>query len=129
MTAIIPQGNADADSLVGAAGSDTIFGGQGDDNIQLGGTGANTESAATTVQYGHGNLGNDSVTAADSSGTNTLLGGQGNDTVVGGVGADFLNGNLGNDQITVTQTGTPAWRSFWPAAPRWPRCCRHPRTP
>jgi Ca2+-binding RTX toxin-like protein len=81
------QGNQGADSLTGGEGDDVVYGGRDDDVIDIG----------RGVNFGQGNLGNDTVSAAVASGRNTILGGQGDDRIVGGDDADFLNGNLGSD--------------------------------
>jgi Ca2+-binding RTX toxin-like protein len=84
------QGNQGADMLSGGSGNDTIYGGRDNDNIDVG----------LGVNFGQGNMGNDTVSAALGSGPNTLLGGQGNDVVVGAGDNDFLNGNLGDDSVS-----------------------------
>jgi Ca2+-binding RTX toxin-like protein len=83
------QGNQGADALAGGDGNDVVYGGRDNDVIDVGG-GAN---------FGQGNLGADTVSAAAATGPNTLLGGQGDDFVIGSSAADFLNGNLGNDAV------------------------------
>jgi Ca2+-binding RTX toxin-like protein len=84
------QGNQGADVLAGGLGNDVIYGGRDNDAIDVG-AGAN---------FGQGNLGADTVSAALATGPNTLLGGQGDDVVIGSGAADFLNGNLGNDAVS-----------------------------
>jgi Ca2+-binding RTX toxin-like protein len=84
------QGNQGADMLSGGSGNDTVYGGRDNDNIDVG----------LGTNFGQGNMGDDTVSAALGSGPNTLLGGQGNDVVVGGGDADFLNGNLGDDLVS-----------------------------
>lgn len=84
------QGNQGADMLSGGTGNDTVYGGRDDDSIDVG----------LGVNFGQGNIGNDTVSAALGSGPNTLLGGQGNDVVLGAGDNDFLNGNLGDDSVS-----------------------------
>ncbi|HZZ33304.1 MAG TPA: hypothetical protein VFE10_15070 [Phenylobacterium sp.] len=74
------QGNQGHDTLVASAGGlNTIFGGQGDDSIDMPAAG----KSPTATNFAQGNLGNDTITAAGSTGVTTLIVGNGGADVLG----------------------------------------------
>lgn len=88
------NGNAGDDVITvgagGSTGANRVQGGQGNDTITILGGGSNAAN---------GNLGDDTITAADATGNNRLRGGQGNDLIVAGHGHDQLMGDIGNDTL------------------------------
>lgn len=86
-TALIGNGNALDNRLIGNALDNVMNGYGGNDTIQ-GGDGNDTL---------YGEAGNDVLIG--ENGNDTIYGGDGNDTVVGNVGNDILYGGAGNDTI------------------------------
>ena len=104
--AVLFNGEAGADTLLGGLGGDTLFG--GNDNDSLSGGDANDSLyggfGADTLR---GESGNDFLSgAADNDildgglGNDLLSGGSNNDSLVGGDGADTLYGNKGVDTLS-----------------------------
>ncbi len=97
-------GNADSNTLLGAAGDDILYGRQGVDNL-FGGKGTDTM---------FGGAGNDDLFGGDSKdilygggGDDRLFGGSGNDLLVGGGGADIfvIDGSSEIDRVRDFQIG------------------------
>ena len=85
-------GLAGNDTLAGGDGADTLNGGDGNDVIR----GGATEADLRDVIFGGD--GNDDIDAGH--GNDEIFGGFGNDIIAGGFGVDELEGQDGNDVIT-----------------------------
>jgi Ca2+-binding RTX toxin-like protein len=85
--ALLLNGGAGNDTIVGYATDDIIFGGDGNDQL--------SGRAGNDVLQGEN--GDDSLIG--EGGHDTLLGGAGNDTLQGGEGDDVLDGGAGNDTL------------------------------
>ena len=120
------NGNGGNDIMFGGTGADDFHGGDGDDKFYILGndnviegdagydqaivldTGGVNITLGLGTEYGAGNVGNDTISAAGlttavtiggAGGNDTLTGGDGNDTLGGGVGNDTLHGGAGNDVL------------------------------
>ena len=120
------NGNGGNDIMFGGTSADDFHGGDGDDKMYILGndnviegdagydqaivldTGGVNITLGTGTEYGAGNVGNDTISAAGlttavtiggAGGNDTLTGGDGNDTLGGGVGNDTLHGGAGNDVL------------------------------
>ncbi|WP_284733868.1 MULTISPECIES: calcium-binding protein [unclassified Dyella] len=95
LKAMVLQGTADAQYLVGYASDDTIAAGGGND-VVYGRNGNDTLSGEDGNDQLYGEAGDDSLSGG--AGDDSLDGGQGNDTLNGGRGTDSLRGGLGDDR-------------------------------
>ncbi|MEH2399376.1 calcium-binding protein [Nostoc sp.] len=100
-------GNSGNDTLsTGTSGKDTIDGGAGNDRLIV-------DSSSHSDNLLSGGDGNDTLTASEAYGKNTLIGGNGNDYLTGGSGNDYLTGGYGNDSLYGgTGTDTFAFNSY-----------------
>lgn len=94
--ALVLNGLAGNDTLIGGSAVDSINGGEGNDSIS-GNGGADQISGGAGNDWLSGNMGNDVINGGDDQ--DTLLGGAGNDELRGGSGNDALNGGAGNDRM------------------------------
>jgi Ca2+-binding RTX toxin-like protein len=106
------QGGTGPLNFVGGTGPSTIIGGSGDSSIfggagltsLLGGNGGAVTYVNTTGGglFYAGRLGNETIDASLSKGTNTIYGSNdpsGHNLLVGGVGADYINAGAGSDTM------------------------------
>lgn len=89
-------GNAQENTIRGAAGNDTFYG-DGEVDYLFGGEGNDTLNGGRDGDFLFGEQGND--TLRGDGGIDRLVGGQGNDTLNGGNEGDFLFGEIGNDTL------------------------------
>lgn len=103
--ALVNQGTAAADTLVGYAtrdivsgqgGNDTVYGRAGDDSLR-GNAGSDQLYGEDGKDALDGGTGNDLLDGGD--GDDAMLGGEGHDTLFGGEGNDRLGGGEGNDVV------------------------------
>lgn len=94
--ALVLNGLAGNDTLIGSLAVDSINGGEGNDSI-IGNDGADQISGEAGNDWLSGNMGNDVINGGDDQ--DTLVGGAGNDELRGGSGNDALNGGAGNDRM------------------------------
>ena len=94
--AMLIQGTAGPDTLVGYQTADTITGLDGNDTIS-GAGGNDTLDGGPGVDRLFGEAGDDALIGG--SGDDQLYGGADNDTLSGGDGADYLNGATGADRL------------------------------
>jgi len=120
---VIFYGGAGAATILGGWGSDTVYGGSGRLSVQGGSAGDNLLFAGTGMAtlfgggsgdrlYAQGHqaqalfagAGNETLSAAQSSGSVSLVGGSGKTTMDGGSGADvfaFIKGKAGGQDLIV----------------------------
>jgi Ca2+-binding RTX toxin-like protein len=125
------------DTITATTGTNYIQGNAGDDNITVGVNNTAVAPAASNASTGNnhvlggadndtitiqgaglgivnGNTGDDTITAATSTGDNTLRGGMGDDSISGGRGHDIVMGDMGSDTLvvhgetTAAMAGTPS---------------------
>jgi Ca2+-binding RTX toxin-like protein len=92
--ALLLDGGAGNDRLIGGGLADTLIGGAGDD-VLLGLAGNDVLEGSEGQDRLVGDAGNDLLIGG--AGNDTLLGGAGNDTVAFGIGLDRADGGAGND--------------------------------
>ena len=95
-SAVVSQGTAADDKLIGWSGNDIMYGGAGNDTLD-GGTGTN---------HLYGGEGDDTLMVNYNARDNVFEGGKGNDTLHGSYNSDTYVFNLGDGQDTIVETGS-----------------------
>jgi Ca2+-binding RTX toxin-like protein len=95
--AVIVDGGAGDDTIIGGKGNDVLIGGDGSDQIS-GGAGNDLILGGAGDDFVEGGTGNDTVYGGD--GDDVLFGDAGNDLLIGGEGIDILIGGTGNDRLS-----------------------------